>query len=725
MTDHPFNNASKRSTGYTDTVNGRQLLTVCIILALVTLAVYWQVKDHDFINYDDKLYVTENLHVQAGMTIENLKWAFTTGDAANWHPLTWLSHMMDVQLFGLKAGRHHLVNVLLHVLNALLLFLILRHMTKALWPSAFVAALFALHPLHVESVAWVAERKDVLSTLFWMLTLGAYGYYVEHPGYRRYFLVLAFFLLGLMSKPMLVTMPFLLLLLDYWPLGRFRQVQQKGEQPPEADRRPEASLGRYKKRTKAIAGKIPPRKISTGWHLPWSFIRLQLLEKVPLLVFSLLSSIITIFCQQSAMQSLQALPLNARISNALVSYVKYIEKMIWPQDLAVFYPPLDVQPLWHLLGAIFVLSIATFWAIRTIKRFPYLCVGWLWYLGTLIPVIGLVQVGTQAMADRYSYVPLIGLFIIIAWGIPELLPKWPQRKPLLGTLSGIVILVCALLTWGQVQVWHDSTTLFRHALRATVDNTVAHNNLGEALLHRGKIADAIDQFRAALRINPKYAMAWNNLGNGYGESGRIAEAIDAFRQALRITPDYAEAWNNLGKVYGESGRIAEAIDAFQQALRIKPDYAKAWNNLGNIYGESGRIAEAIDAFQQALRIKPDYAEACNSLGVVYGESGRVAEAIDAFRQALRISPNLARAWKNLGTSLRESGRPAEAIDAFQRALNINPDDTRAWFGLEVAYIQSGQREKAIEGYKRLKAIDPAAADICLRLLHEKGYKITD
>ena len=713
MKDPIKKNASEPIPGHIG--KNRRVLSVCVILVIVTLAVFWQVRDHAFINLDDDLYITENPHVLAGITFENLKWALTTGHASNWHPLTWLSHMLDVELFGLKAGRHHLMNVFFHIVNTLLLFLILHRMTRALWQSAFVATLFALHPLHVESVAWVAERKDVLSTLFWMLTLGAYGYYVKRPGYRRYLLVLVCFLLGLMSKPMLVTIPFVLLLLDFWPLGRLQPAKHAGPDSRNATR-PEDPARKKRKAANSSAVKAVDREEWTVYPLRWTVIRPLLLEKVPLLALAALSSVITLINQQRVMASLKVLSVDARIANALVSYVKYIGKMIWPLDLAVFYPNPYVQPWWSVLGAVLILSAATVLFIWKSKRRPYLSVGWLWYLGTLVPVIGLVQVGTQAMADRYSYVSLIGIFIMIAWGVPDSLKNWGHRKTVLAVLSGIAILACAAVTWAQVQLWRDSITLFSHTLKVTTDNYLIHNNMGVALSDQGKNEDAFVHYRAALLINPKHIEAWKNLGIYYEESGRSAKAIEAYEQAQRLNPNDAKIWNRLGRAYGKSGQNAKAIETLRQALRIDPAYDDAWNNLGNVYMGNGETAKAIEAFQQALRINPKYAETWNNLGVAYKESGQSVKAIEAFRQSLRISRENASVWNNLAVAYRKHGQTAEAIEAYRQALSINPKYVEAWFGLGVAYGESGQRGLVKDVYERLRAIDPAMADEFSKIL---------
>lgn len=695
------------------------VLSVCVVLAIAIVAVFWQVGDYPFINLDDNLYITENPHVQAGLTIENLKWAFTTTHAPYWHPLTWLSHMLDIQLFGLKAGGHHAMNVFFHIANTLLLFLILRWMTKARWRSAFVAALFALHPLHVESVAWVTERKDVLSTLFWILTMGLYAYYRQCPGYRRYLLVIVAFSLGLMSKPMLVTLPFVLLLLDFWPLGRLQPVKEAGKD----SRHTAHSEDPVRKKRKTAEGSAAKAADRGEWPitpLRWTVIRSLLLEKAPFLALAALSSVITIIGQQRAMASLQTLPVDARIANALVSYVKYIGMMIWPLDLAVFYPHPHKQPVWLVLGAALALAAVTFLVIRKMNRFPYLGVGWLWYLGTLLPVIGLFQAGAQEMADRFSYVPMIGILIMVAWGIPDSLKNWGRRKTALGVLSGIAVLACAGLTWAQVQLWRDSITLFSHTLKVTTGNFIAHNNMGTALSDQGKTEEAIAHYESALRIAPKYAKAWINLGIAYEESDRNAKAIEAYQQAQRLNPNDAEAWNSLGSAYGKSGQTAKAIEAIGQALRIDPEYDEAWNNLGNAYGGNGETAKAIEALQKAIRINSRYAKAWNNLGIAYAESGRNEEAIEAFRRCLNIKPGQADVWSNLGVAYRKHGQTAKAIETYREALRISPVYVKALFGLGVALVESGRTSEVEEIYRKLRTIDPASAEEFSRRMPPPG-----
>ena len=503
----------------------RYKLLVCVFLAVATLAVYWQVGSYEFVNYDDNYYISDNSHVQQGLTGDSIIWAFTATHIANWHPLTWLSHMLDCQLYGMNPTGHHLTNVFFHLVNTLLLFLVLKWMTGALWRSGFVAALFALHPLHVESVAWVAERKDVLSTLFWMLTMWAYLGYTKRPGVKRYLLILLFFALGLMAKPMLVTLPFVLLLLDYWPLGRI-WLGQSGIEHPVAN---QANIAAKKPRTQIFR---------------------LLLEKTPLFALAAVSSVVTFIVQKSggAVKALETYPFNIRITNAMVSYFRYISKAIWPQKLAALYPhPGQSLPMWHAALAGLLLVVISTVVIRAGRRCPYLPVGWLWYVGTLVPVIGLVQVGEQAMADRYTYVSLIGLFIIIAWGVPELVKGWRQRRLALGVSAGVLLLGLMVCTWFQARHWKDTITLFTHAVNVTANNYVAHYSLGLALGKEGKLEESMEHSYKALRIKPDYADAHNNLGTALAKQGRMKEAAAHFSEALRINPDYQKARENLEK----------------------------------------------------------------------------------------------------------------------------------------------------------------------------------
>jgi tetratricopeptide (TPR) repeat protein len=581
--------------------------TLCIYLALVltTLASYWQVRNCNFVSYDDNLYVTDNLYVQRGLTGEGIIWAFTTDYAANWHPLTWLSHMLDCSLFGTNPRWHHFTNLLLHIANTLLLFAVLKRMTAALWRSAFVAALFALHPLHVESVAWIAERKDVLSTLFWLLTMIAYLSYVRHPGIIRYLLTVVVFALGLMAKPMLVTLPFVLLLLDCWPLGRLR-----------------------------FSGDVNHKSL-------FRLVR----EKVPFFVLSAISSVITFIVQQKsgAMSRLDWIPLIIRFGNAFVSYVKYIGKMFWPSRLAVLYPyPVDMALLWPAVSALVLLAVSVF-VIRFAPKYRYLLLGWLWYLGTLFPVIGLVQVGGQSLADRYTYVPLIGLFIIIAWGLPDLLAKWQRRKIMLGISAGIVLVAMSVCTRLQVSHWRNSKSLFEHALNVTAGNYVAHCSLAYALQQQGELDQAITHNRQALRINPNYPKAHLGLGLVLLEKGNLTEAVAHFNEALRINPDFADAHYHLARALSEENKINEAVTHLREALRLRADWVGPMNNLAwflathknsDFYDPQEAVRLAERTCELTRYNQPDLLD---TLAAAYAAAGRFSDAVATAEKALELA----------------------------------------------------------------------------------------
>jgi len=573
---------------------------ICLLLITATLAVFWQVRHHDFINLDDPVYVTQNPHIQSGLSRESVLWAFTSFHSGFWIPLTWVSFMLDFEIYGLNSGGYHLTNLLFHIANTLLLFLILRRTTGGRWQSGFVAALFALHPLHVESVAWVTERKDVLSTFFWMLTIWAYNHFTTHRGLNWYLLGLIAFAMGLMAKPMLVTLPFVLILLDYWPLGRIRLGQFDGDN------------------TRALQSAN-----DLGGARSQAF-RL-VLEKLPFFALAAACSVVAFFSQQSsgAAPSMDSLPLNIRVANAFISYAFYMVKMIWPLRLSAFYPHLGLNlPGWQAVGAGLLLLLITFFVMRFGRRHPYLPVGWLWYLGTLIPVIGLVQVGMQAMADRFTYIPLIGLFIIIAWGVPDLLIKWRFRNFVLSTAAGIVIAVLMLLTHFQVSLWRNNIILFKQAVAVNANNYLAHINLGGALAEQGNIQEAEKHFSVALKLNPGSAVAHNNLGNILEQQGKLEEAVNHFYTALQSKPNLSQTHFNLGNALLRQGKIEEAKIHFTTALQLKPDFAEAHNSLGVALAQQGRLNEAITNFSKALELKPYYPQARKNLETALRQTGK-------------------------------------------------------------------------------------------------------
>lgn len=638
------------------TQKNSRFLLICLLLALVTLAAFWKVNYSDFINYDDPVYVTENSNVQSGLTSEGIRWAFSTAYAEFWHPLTWLSLMLDYELYGLKPGGYHLTNLLLHMASTLLLFWLFQRMTGALWRSAFVAALFALHPLHVESVAWIAGRKDTLSTFFWMLTLCSYVYYTEKPAVCRYLLALLCFTCGLMSKPMLVTLPFVIILLDYWPLKRLYApkaiVPSPNIAPSAANRKPgdrkqrQAGLKKETLKKKISPQDVPqPLAAQTGER----GLLQALQEKIPFFILAIVFSGIALYAQYRV--SFKTFPLASRMANAFISYVVYIEKTLWPQSLAVFYPFQSLFPLWKVAGAAMLLLLISMAVIAAARRLPYLFVGWFWYTGILLPVIGIIQVGKHALADRYTYIPLIGLFIMAAWGLPELLKKWRYQRPAL-FLSAALILSCLfVITWFQVGYWQDSITLFRHALSITTDNDVAHNNLGIALREKGNIEEAISHYREVLRINPDDGEAHNNLGNALFMRGQLREAEFHLREALRSKPKNAEVHYNLGIIMSSQGRNDEAIYHFRAALSINPDYLEAHFNLGNILASQGIFSEAITNYAEVIRLNPNDEKAHNNMGRALLVQGKIDEAIAHFESALRIQPDLKFAQDNLREAL--------------------------------------------------------------------------
>ncbi len=615
------------------------LVLVSAALVIVTVVAFEQVRLNGFVNYDDDTYVTENPRVKAGLTTESVSWAFTTGHGSNWHPLTWVSHMVDVELFGLDPGGHHLVNLFFHVLNTLLLFLVLKRMTGGLWQSAFVAAIFALHPLHVESVAWVAERKDVLSAFFWMLTMSAYLRYVKNPGTAKYLLVVFCLCLGLLSKPMVVTLPFVLLLLDWWPLKRFSQSP---------------------------------------------FSRL-LLEKVPLFILITASSIITFIAQKKggAMVEIETVSLDLRIMNALESYIRYLGKLVYPARLSPLYPlSTSSPPLWKPVICLVVLASITAVVFRLAKRYGYVFTGWLWYFGVMVPVIGLVQVGGQSMADRYMYLPCIGILICAAWGVSELTEKIRFRKKILGVATAMILVVLLQETRLQVTYWKDNFTLFSRALEVTKGNYVMHNNLAVALLESGRIDEGIEHYRKSLEIRKNSPEVYNNLGNALQKQKKHTEAIQHYNKALELDPTFLEAHYNLANTLREIGRNEESIKHYTLALESIPVKAGAHHGLGRSLADLGRFQEAIVHYNKALVEKPSLHRARYDLAVALVELKKYDEAITQIQALIRTHPKDADLYCNLAIIYQYKGDLTMAIQALKKALDIDPSHRRALNALE-------------------------------------------
>ena len=630
-------------------------LYVCLALTALTWLVFGQTLWHDFVNLDDHVYVYDNPLITRGLTLDGVINAFVHAHARNWHPLTTLSHMLDCQLFGLKAGGHHFTNVLLHTVSVVLLFLLLRKMTGAFWQSAFVAALFAVHPLHVESVAWVSERKDVLSGVFFMLTLWAYMRYVRARSIGRYLTVALFFALGLMSKPMLVTLPFVLLLLDYWPLDRFS-----------GERTPFAYGARRPHRAHSVAS--------------------LLVEKIPLFAISAFSCIATFLVQLYSAGAIDQLPFAWRLNNAAVSYVAYIWQMFWPARLAAFYPhPNDQLPLWQVILAVTFLISVCLLAIHWRKERPYIFTGWFWYVGMLVPVIGFVQAGEQGRADRYTYLPQIGLYVLIVWTVAGLLSR--LRQPAQLRVAAIVTpTIIALLSWHafvQTSYWENSERLWNHALAVTTDNAMAHNNLGHLLLQRGEWDSAISHFELALNIrshnaathyNLGRALMENNLANALARKGRLDEAVSHYEESVRLRPDYGDPYFNLGSVLFQQGRIDDAIAQWHKALAAQPDDAGFHTALGNAFLNKGLQKDAIAEYEHAARISRQDAMARNNLAWLLATSSDASirdgnRAIEVAKQAVQLSGGQdANYLRTLAAAYAESGRFAEAAETGRRAL---------------------------------------------------------
>ena len=662
-----------------------QRLWISLGLVAANLLVYGPVWHSDFVTWDDPAYVTDNLIVSAGLSWKGFLWALTTGYFTSWHPLTWLSLMLDAQIYGANPGAYHLTNLLLHIASTVLLFGVLHLMTGALGRSAFVAALFAVHPLHVESVAWISERKDVLSTLFWILTLWAYWRYARQPRLRQYLIVLLLFACGLMSKPMVVTLPFVLLLLDFWPLDRV---------PLGTDRH---IVGHPNSREGLEEPSVLDDKRRKLLKL--------ILEKIPLLALAVLSSIVTFVVQRKggAVAGLEVFPLRLRVSNVLVSYVAYIANMLWPARLAAFYPYPRSIPAWRVIGGGMVvagITAAVFWAAQ---RYRYLPVGWLWYLGTLVPVIGLVQVGSQSRADRYTYVPLIGLFIIVAWGAGDLLTRW-RHQALALPAAAVVILACGIKARGQVSYWNDNLSFWGHSIDVTPDNYFAHNNLGLFLVSQGRVDEGISHYSEAVRIQPGFAETHNNLALALVQQGKLDEAIAHYREALHLRPGYMEAHNSLGLALVAQGKFDEAITHYQEALRIDRGFAAAHNNLANALAKQGKLNEAVAQYAEAIRLYPNFAVAHYDFGDALAEQGKVDEAIQQFLEALRLSPQRADWEYNLAVMYYRKGDTADAIHHFQAVLQINPRHQAARRALEELEKQGNETDfKQIEtGSQRIE-----------------------
>ena len=653
-------------------------LLICIGIVAAILVTYEPVRHNGFVSYDDKEYITENPDIRSGITLQSLGRMFTQPHFYMWHPVTTLSHMLDCQLFGLNPFGHHLVSLLLHTINALLLFWILNSLTGTIWPSAFVAAVFALHPLQVDVVAWAAERKTVLSGLFWLITMAAYIHYTKVPRLRRYILLLLVFGLCIMTKPVVVTLPCALFLLDYWPLGRLKWPFH-------------------------ISGIVTVESTSKeAGQQPVSLRRL-VIEKIPLFALSAFLGMMTFVAQQGggSVIPLEHIPLSYRIGNIFLSYIRYMGKMIWPSRLAVFYPhPTSTNlPANTVLTCMLLFGLISVFSIYTYRRRRYAAVGWLWYVGTLVPVIGLVQSGGQAMANRYMYIPMLGLLIMAVWGICDLLARIRYRKIILSLSAAAVLSALGVISRHQVGYWHDDIALFKHAAEVVPDNWWAYQLLGRALVEQGRLDEAINSYKESLRIVPGSMEALNDIGYALLQQGRLDEAIALYRQMLPDIPDvnedisatipnitatntlkygklnliiecYSQAHLNLGAALSRKGNLDEAIRHYIEALRVKPDYAVARKNLGNAFLQKGRLDQAIEQFEKFLQMVPDSAEVHASTAYALLQKGKYNEAIMHIREVIRMQPNSAVAYYMLGDIYRQQGDVLNAVEAFNTAIEL-------------------------------------------------------
>lgn len=673
----------------------RRRAAISLFLAVVVFAVYFPVLSYDFLHYDDGIYVTENSRILSGLSRENIVWAFANLDAAFWHPFTWLSLLADAHLFGLDASGFHLTALLLHIANSLCLFGLLVQWTGQTWKSAFVAALFALHPLHVESVAWIAQRKDLLSTLFWFLTLSAYTAYVRRGGAGRYGLALLLFVFGLMSKPMLVTVPCVMLLLDYWPLGRtpFLKTSHRNAVLP-----------------------LSPEKAGTAERS----IAFLITEKLPFFVCAALAGAAAVIAQgqSGSLASMGDVPFADRAANALFSYGSYLLKTLWPQGLSVLYPLESPVPAWKpFFGGTALLAVSLL-AVSKAKKNPYLAVGWLWYVGTLVPVIGLVQVGSHAMADRYTYVTIVGLFIMAAWGVPELLQRVGGKKHILWIAGVSALAGFSAVSRVQVGHWKSDEALFAHAVAVTGENPPARLNLGAALSRQGRPEDALAHYEKALAVKPDFAWAYNNKGVVLAKLGRFDEAVFHYEKALTLQPDYHEAHSNFGEVLAKLGRNEEAAAHLREALRLKPDCAEALVNLGWISAEQGRAKEAIEQFREAVQFRPGLPEAHFSLAFMLwkqDEKGKKEQAAQHLTKALALRPDYGEAHHLLGKSFAEQGLSENASRHFLKAIALLPSPASARADYGVLLLRMGRASEAVEELRSALNADPGLAEARLSM----------
>jgi len=649
-----------------DIAKSKKTLIIYVVFVAVILAVYGQVHQFEFVNIDDNIYVTENYHIKSGITLESIRWALTTTYAEFWHPLTWLSLMADYELYGLHAGGYHVTNLILHILSTLLLFWLFHRMTGALWKSAFVAAFFALHPLHVESVAWVSERKDVLSAFFWMLTLCCYVVYTEKQSVKRYLLVVFSFVLALLSKPMVVTLPVIMILLDYWPLKRFESKKEN--------------------------------------VLLW-----QIKEKIP---FFACSAIIIFFLLYSPHQQeaiFKPFSLLSRLANAPVAFMTYLVKTFWPHNMAVFYPFPSSIPAWKVFIASLLITVVCIFVIVKLKRLPYLFVGWGWFAVAIAPVIGIIQISLTApyaMADRYHYLPSIGIAVMLAWGVSHLFNGKNKHKNILFPAAVSIFILFSFFTWRQCGFWKNSESLWEHALKVTKNNFMAHGNFGFVLMSQGKTQEALDHFQQALRLKPDHVLLYLNRGGAYAELGFYENAFADFNKAILIKKDFAASYQCRGIIYSKIGQYRKAVEDFNASLRLKPDDANAYHQRAKAYTGLNLYQPAMKDFNRAIALHPDNADFLNSRGNLYFNLNQYQRAAADFDKAVRLNPQSAEAYSNRGAVCARLGEYEPAIKYFKKALTTNPDYLQAYLNIAAVYGRFNQYHHVVESLTEAVRLQP-------------------
>ena len=708
--------------------NGRVFWIIGLGLLGITAAVYAQVVRFEFVDFwDDQLFVTRNLSVQNGLSWEGIWWAFVTTHGSLWHPFVWLSLMLDAQIYGLNPWGFHLTNLALHLANTLLLFGLLTKMTGSWWRSGFVAALFALHPLHVESVAWVTERKDLLSAFFWMLTLWAYWGYTRRGGVCRYLLVAVCFGAALLSKPMAVTLPVVMVLLDYWPLRRhlfspprpsslYVRGDRKSSSAP-----PVPVLRSPPRRTEDGGGDVPAISVAGKGEGGFSALWRPALwvEKIPFLVMGAAVSVVGVIAMPSwSLNAVGAGSVFERVQTAVVAYGFYLFKMVWPFNLAMSYPHPGAFSMWVLGAAAGSLVCISVLVLRGAVRRPYLLMGWLWYLVTLFPVSGVFAFGGGfwMAADRFTYVPLVGPFIMIAWLLPELLGRRPYGRVVLCAGAGVVLAALTVITWQQVGVWRNSTTLFEHAMRVKPGNWPAMNSMAAALEEEGRLEEAISLWREALRLRPGDVVMRNSLAGALLAKGETEQAVAESREVLRLVPNYPSGHFTLARALKKQGHLAEARKHYERALELEPHYAEARYRLAILLAEQGELEKALSHYREVLRLRSGFPELHYNIGVVLWRLGSTEEAIRHYRQALEGDPGYTLAWFNLGVLLLSQGKIDEAVSCYRRVLSMKPDFAEAHYLLGAAYARQGNRSEALRHYQTLQGLKPSLAETLLQEL---------